>query len=164
MYLNCSKISLALIVSLSKFSITSLSSPHYKNTSRQLVLVHWTVMGEPLKFRAGKQACHTANFLCRSYSCFYGSRHSWTRPQAGGLTSKEQTTLHWAGEHATKVVHMSSRRGITSAYEGMIGPMKVHKVHERVCCRMRVSSCAVMITQKNNYVITRSAAMFFLWL
>ena len=117
-------------------------------------------MGQPLKFRARNQACHATDFLCRSHSCFYGSRHSWTRPQAGGFTSEEQEILYRAGEHVTKIVRMSSRRGVTSAYKGMIGPMEVHKVQKWVRCRMRVSSCAVMIT-KNNCVVIRSVAMLF---
>lgn len=152
---------MGLLGSLSKHSITSLPSPHLK-WSNSLVLVPWTVMGQPLKFRTRNHSCHTADLLCHSCSCFYSSRHSWTRPQASCFTGKEQAIFYRTGEHVTKVVRMSSRRGVSSTYKGMVGPMEVHKVHKRVRCGMRVSDRAVMTTKNNNTVI-RNVAMLFLY-
>ena len=54
---------------------------------------------------------------------------------------------------------MSTRRAVSTADKGMIGPMKIHIVHERVGGGMWVSGCAV---KKRKYAVVMNIAMLFL--
>ena len=168
--MNSNKISLiknGLLGSLLKYilttdHITSLQQHHQKNlltaffylfrlqckqhflalkSSISLAFYGRTVIHRSLKFRTRNQSCQATNFLSHASSSFYSSRHCWTRPQTCSFTSKEQAIFHRAGERVTMDVRMSSRRGVSSADEWMIGPMEEHIVHERVVGGMWVSDC-----------------------